>query len=70
MKSFNDDKPYDRFVQEQIAADELWPDNLDLPGSYTIAPEKLEHREALIGTGLYTLGPQIHESNMDAINLG
>ncbi len=27
IKSFNDDKPYDRFVQEQIAGDELWPDN-------------------------------------------
>ena len=30
VKSFNDDKPYDTFVQEQIAGDELWPDNLDL----------------------------------------
>ncbi len=27
IKSFNEDKPYDRFVQEQIAGDELWPDN-------------------------------------------
>jgi hypothetical protein len=25
IKSFNDDKPYDRFVQEQIAGDEMWP---------------------------------------------
>ena len=25
IKAFNDDKPYDRFVQEQIAGDELWP---------------------------------------------
>lgn len=25
IKSLNDDKPYDRFVQEQIAADELFP---------------------------------------------
>jgi hypothetical protein len=25
IKSFNDDKPYDQFVQEQIAGDELWP---------------------------------------------
>ncbi|MDB6040658.1 MAG: hypothetical protein JWM99_4499, partial [Verrucomicrobiales bacterium] len=28
-KAFNDDKPYDRFIQEQIAGDELWPDNPD-----------------------------------------
>lgn len=29
IKSFNDDKPYDRFVQEQIAGDELWPGDPD-----------------------------------------
>src|SRR6266542_2301091 len=27
IKSFNDDKPYDQFVREQIAGDELYPDN-------------------------------------------
>lgn len=27
VKSFNDDKPYDQFVQEQIAGDELAPDD-------------------------------------------
>lgn len=27
IKSFNDDKPYDQFVREQIAGDELEPDN-------------------------------------------
>jgi hypothetical protein len=27
IHSFNADKPYDRFVQEQIAGDELWPDS-------------------------------------------
>jgi hypothetical protein len=37
VKSFNDDKPYDRFVKEQIAADELWPDD----------------PEARTGTGFY-----------------
>ncbi|MGD9719613.1 MAG: PSD1 and planctomycete cytochrome C domain-containing protein [Pirellulales bacterium] len=66
VKSFNDDKPYDRFVQEQIAGDEIWPDDLGLPGSYVMPKAKLEHLEARIATGLYTLGPQIHESNMDA----
>ena len=29
IKSFNDDKPYDRFVQEQIAGDELFPEDLE-----------------------------------------
>ena len=46
IKSFNEDKPYDRFVQEQIAGDELWPDNLDLTGFYDVPYEKLEHLEA------------------------
>ena len=27
IDSFNADKPYDRFVREQIAGDELWPDD-------------------------------------------
>jgi hypothetical protein len=27
IQSINQDKPYDRFVQEQIAGDELWPDS-------------------------------------------
>jgi uncharacterized protein DUF1553/uncharacterized protein DUF1549 len=29
IKSFNDDKPYDRFVKEQIAGDEMWPNDPD-----------------------------------------
>ncbi len=29
IAAFNADKPYDRFVQEQIAGDELWPDRAD-----------------------------------------
>ncbi len=27
IKAFNDDKPFDRFIKEQLAGDELWPDN-------------------------------------------
>src|SRR4030095_6789386 len=27
IKSFNENKPYNRFVQEQIAGDELWPND-------------------------------------------
>ena len=69
IKSFNEDKPYDRFVQEQIAGDELWPDNLDLDGFYDVPLEKLEHLEARIGTALYTLAPEISESRLDATRL-
>jgi mono/diheme cytochrome c family protein len=62
IKSFNDDKPYNTFVQEQIAGDELWPDNLDLAGGFAIPKEKLRHLEARIGTGMYTIGPVYHEA--------
>ncbi len=27
IRSFNEDKPYDRFLMEQLAADELWPND-------------------------------------------
>jgi hypothetical protein len=71
VKSFNDDKPYNVFVQEQIAGDEIWPDNLDLDPRkvYKVSDEKRRHLEARIGTGFYTLGPQIHESALDARRL-
>jgi len=69
IKSFNEDKPYDRFVQEQIAGDELWPDNLDLAGFYDVPYEKLEHLEARIGTTMYTFGPEIQESHLDGSKL-
>src|SRR5439155_5264145 len=69
IKSLNDDKPYDRFVQEQIAGDELWPDNLGLTGMYGVPPEKLEHLEARVGTTLYTFGPEIQESTLDLTKL-
>ena len=29
IDAFNSDKPYDRFVQEQIAGDELWPESAE-----------------------------------------
>jgi hypothetical protein len=41
IRSFNRDTPYDRFVQEQIAGDELFPDNPD----------------SLIGSGFNRLPP-------------
>lgn len=40
IKSINEDKPYSRFVQEQIAGDELFP----------------EEPEAIQGTGYFTVG--------------
>jgi len=39
IKSFNDDKPYDRFIRETIAGDEIYP----------------EEPEAQQGTGFYTV---------------
>jgi hypothetical protein len=41
VDSFNSDKPYDRFILEQIAGDELFPSN----------------KEALIATGFHRAGP-------------
>jgi len=41
IDSFNKDKPYDRFVKEQIASDELYPDD----------------PVAMTGGGYYTVGP-------------
>ena len=64
IKSFNEDKPYDRFVQEQIAGDELWPNDLDLQGSFAVPKEKLLDLEARVGTGLYSMTPQASESKL------
>ena len=38
IKAFNDDKPYDRFVKEQIAGDELYPGNHRSAGRHGIQP--------------------------------
>ncbi len=42
INAFNTDKPYDRFLQEQLAGDEMWPGN----------------HEALIATGFLRAGPE------------
>ncbi len=47
-RSLNADKPFDRFIQEQIAGDELWPDDA----------------EAVTATALYAIGPVLEESAM------
>ena len=46
IRSFNDDKPFDRFVREQVAGDELWPDS----------------PEARIATAFHLLGPDMVDS--------
>jgi len=47
IQSFNDDKPYDRFIREQLAGDELWPDEPD----------------AITATGFHLLGPDMVDSS-------
>ena len=69
IKSFNDDKPFDQFVREQVAADEIWPDDIELRGSYDISEEKQRHLEARIGTGLYTVGTVYHEAALNGHQL-
>lgn len=56
IESFNADKPYTTFVQEQIAADELWPTDMDLEGTLELPPDKRENAYRRIGTSLFTLG--------------
>ena len=46
IQAFNADKPYDRFIREQVAGDELWP----------------EDRDALIATAFNLLGPDMVDS--------
>jgi Protein of unknown function (DUF1553)/Protein of unknown function (DUF1549) len=47
IRSFNADKPYDRFLTEQLAGDEL----------VTGPPQSRAEQEALIATGFLRLGP-------------
>jgi hypothetical protein len=49
IRSFNADKPFDRFIQEQIAGDELIP-----PPYSNLKPEQIE---ILIATGFLRMGP-------------
>src|SRR5207249_6868396 len=55
-QAFNTDKPYNTFVQEQIAADELWSTNMDLEGTLKLPKEKEENVNRRIGTSLFTIG--------------
>ena len=69
IRSFNEDKPYNEFVQEQIAADEIWPDDNELQGLYILPKQKALNLERRIGTGMYTVGPLDPSSALDGAQL-
>jgi hypothetical protein len=50
IQAFNEDKPYDRFLMEQIAGDELFP----------------EESAALVATGFNLLGPDMTDASNQA----
>ncbi|MBL8238394.1 MAG: PSD1 domain-containing protein [Bryobacterales bacterium] len=64
IQSFNNDKPFQQFVKEQIAGDEIWPDDLALDGGFQVPEEKRLHLDAKIATGMYTIGPVYHEAGL------
>lgn len=64
VNAFNGDKPYFQFVREQVAGDEIWPDDLALDGGFKVPQEKLQHLDAKIATGMYTIGPVYHEAGL------
>jgi uncharacterized protein DUF1553/uncharacterized protein DUF1549 len=48
IKAFNDDKPYDKFVKEQVAGDEIWPDvqeSLIATGFLRSFPDEINARD-------------------------
>ncbi len=54
VRAFNADKPFDRFIQEQLAGDEL------LPGP----PRNPLEQDLLIATGYLRLGPQDNSASL------
>ncbi len=56
IESFNNDKPYHTFLQEQVAADELWSTSTDLEGTSKLPKEKEINLKRRIGTALFTIG--------------
>ena len=50
IKSFNDDKPYDRFIREQLAGDEIAEELMARASTVSS-----EWREAIVATGFYRL---------------
>jgi len=56
IESFNTDKRYDTFLQEQVAADEIWSTSTDLEGTSKLPKEKEINLKRRIGTALFTIG--------------
>jgi hypothetical protein len=54
IRSFNQDKPYDQFIREQLAGDEWYPLGSDAPVSPGNAPSSPV--DAITATGYYRLG--------------
>jgi mono/diheme cytochrome c family protein len=69
IAAFNQDKPYDEFVKEQIAADEIWPNDNELEGTYILAKQKEIDIQRRVGTGMYTVGPFDPSSALDGAQL-
>ncbi len=59
IQSFNSDKPYDRFLREQLAGDEMVPESVD--------PTDLQTVALLTATGFLRMAPDVTESS-DGIN--
>ena len=60
IRAFNDDKPFDRFVREQLAADQLpWPDH---------DPQETDGPPELAALGLLTLGRMFDRNRHDVID--
>ncbi len=58
IESFNDDKPFDQFIREQVAGDQL------------VATGHEQRREFLVATGFLALGPKsLNERNQEQFNL-
>jgi hypothetical protein len=53
IRSLNMNKPFNRFIEEQVAGDELWPDD----------------PEAAVATSLYTIGPASLDSALTSTQL-
>lgn len=53
IRSFNNDKPYDQFIVEQVAGDELAEEQSSKPHASPITPPS----ELLIATGMLRMGP-------------
>jgi hypothetical protein len=53
IRSFNSNKPFNRFIQEQVAGDELWPDD----------------PESTLATTFYAIGPVSLDSALNSTQL-